>query len=319
MEKLTISIVTWNSEKTIIHCVESVLNQSFRDFTLYLVDNNSGDNTVALLETLSDSRIKLFRQKENTGFCGGHNFAIRHSSSEFVLLVNPDVIMNKDYVEKALQRMETDKHIGTVCGLLLQQPYDHPECVIDSAGLELKRSGIMRMRYHAMKPGDVRLEPEKVFGADGALPMYRRAMIDDISYQGQFFDEMFFAHKEDWDVSWRGHLYGWTTFFDPSCVAIHPRHFKPESIKVRNNIAPQIKVHSVKNQLILLLKNERLSSFLLNGIFILPRQLMIFFFILFAERSSLKAYTFVLNHYKEIMQKREVIQSKKVAHDNSVA
>lgn len=312
MEKLVVSIVTWNSEQTISACVESLLHQTYQDFKIIIVDNNSLDKTCEIIEHFADDRIHLNRRKENTGFCGGHNFSITNSSSEYILLVNPDVILYPDYIEKAIRRIESDARVGTVCGLLLQSEASDPNCVIDSAGLELKRSGVMRLKHHGKKISESRLELEKVFGADGALPLYRRLMTEDISYNGEFFDEMFFAHKEDWDVSWRAQIYGWNTLFDPSCIAIHPRHFKPKSLKVRSNISDEIKIHSVKNQLILLLKNEKASSFLLNCVFIIPRQLLIYMYILLFEQKSLKAYQFVYRNYKRIKAKRKVIQSRRV-------
>lgn len=306
-----ISIVTWNSAQTILACIQSVLSQSFSRFELTIVDNNSQDDTCAIIETFTDERIKFFKKKENTGFCGGHNFSISNSDSEFVLLVNPDIILEKNYVEKALEVFKKNERIGTVCGLLVQGDPNNPDSLIDSAGLEIKNSRVMRMRFHAKRRNEADLTEREVFGADGALPLYRRAMINNISANGQFFDEMFFAHKEDWDVSWRSHLFGWKTLFSPDCVAVHPRHFKPKSLKVRSKIVDHIKIHSVKNQLILLLKNESFLSFTKNFIFIAPRQVMIFIYILLMERTSLKAYRFIIDNYAMIMKNRKWIQARK--------
>src|SRR5689334_9629296 len=112
MGKLTISIVTWNSAETILTCIQSVLGQSFSNFELLIVDNNSQDRTCALIETIVDERIRFFKKKENTGFCGGHNFSISNSESEFVLLVNPDVILKKNYIERAISKFEKSDSIG---------------------------------------------------------------------------------------------------------------------------------------------------------------------------------------------------------------
>lgn len=304
--------MTWNSEDSIAACVESVLKQTYADFDLLIVDNNSQDRTCDLISQYNDPRITLYRKKENTGFCGGHNFAINHSSSEFVLLVNPDIIMDQYYLENAMAAMLTEKRIGTVCGLLLQSNSSDPNCVVDSAGLSKKRSGIMRLNHHGENFHERTFKKSKVFGCDGALPLYRRTMIEDISHDGEFFDEMFFAHKEDWDVSWRAQIYGWETLFDPSCIAVHPRHFRPKSLIVRNSISIDIKVHSVKNQLILLLKNEAFLSFLINFIFIVPRQLAILLYIVVFETSSLAAYRMVIRNMKPIMTKRKIIQGRRV-------
>lgn len=315
MRKLVVSIVTWNSQQSIDTCIQSVLNQSFDDFELFIIDNNSIDKTCSIVESFHDERIKLFKLETNTGFCGGHNFAIKNSSSEYVLLVNPDIKLNPGYVEKCLAVIQGEDRVGTVCGLLLQNNPEDFNSLIDSAGLDITNSRVMKMRFHGKKRLEVNLEKQYVFGADGALPMYRREMINDISIDDQFFDEMFFAHKEDWDVSWRANLYGWKTVFSPECLAVHPRHFKPKSLKVRSGVDNQIKIHSVKNQLIMLLKNETGYSFLKNLIFILPRQAFIFGYILLFERTSLKAYVFVLNNFRKIIAKRKLIQYRKSQND----
>ncbi|MBX2894999.1 MAG: glycosyltransferase family 2 protein [Cyclobacteriaceae bacterium] len=313
MNSLVISIVTWNSAKTITECIKSVLAQSVSDFQLFIVDNNSLDNTVEILESFNDSRIKLFKMNENFGFCGGHNYVISNSESDYVLLVNPDILLSPDYLEKVIATIKSSGNsVGTVCGLLLQNDPSSPGVVIDSAGLEITNSRIMKMRHHGERRNTVTLKQTEVFGADGALPLYNRVMIRDVSIDGKFFDEMFFAHKEDWDVSWRSHLYGWKTIFNPDCVAVHPRYFKPGNIKVRSKIKSEIKVHSVKNQLILLLKNESLLSFITNCIFIIPRQVLILLYIMLFERTSLEAYRFVIKNLPLIIKNRKIIQKKRV-------
>lgn len=311
MDSLIISIVTWNSADSIKDCVRSVLDQSYSNYKLLIVDNASTDNTWEILKTFSDPRLASTKFEANKGFCGGHNHVLKNTRSEFVLLVNPDIILSPDYVEKALNTIRSNDQIGTVCGLLLQKPINDPECIIDSAGLDLLPSRIMSLHYHGKRPNEIALKKEEVFGADGALPLYRRKMINDISIDGQFFDERFFAHKEDWDVSWRSHIYGWKTTFDPACVAIHPRVFKPGNLKLRKNMSKQVKIDAVKNQLILLLKNESAKGFFQNFFKIVPRQVMIFFYILFAEPSSLKAYGYFIKNYSQILKSRRIIQKNR--------
>lgn len=314
MAKLVISIVTWNSADSIEACVNSVLAQSFTDYEFYILDNASKDDTCAIIEKINSKKINLIRSHQNKGFCGGHNHVINSTKSEFVLLVNPDIIMNPDYIEKALTAMNERKNIGTVCGLLVQS--DDKKAIIDSAGLMRLPSCIMSLIDHGKRINEIELKKKEVFGADGALPLYRRAMVDHVSINGNFFDELFFAHKEDWDVSWRSSIYGWKTIFDPNCIAIHPRVFKPGDRKVRKTMSDQIKIDAVKNQLILLKKNLSLGEFLSNFFKIVPRQLGIFFYILLFERSSLKAYTLYLKHKPEILKARKIIQNNRNTASN---
>lgn len=303
------SIVTWNSEQTIEACLRSVFAQTFTDYELHVWDNASKDTTCAVIEKLNDKRVKLIRSNDNLGFCGGHNRVMSTTKSEFVLLVNPDIIMQPDYAEKALQTISEKRNIGTVCGLLVQS--SDKDAIIDSAGLMKLSSGIMGLINHGKRRTEVELRKQEVFGADGALPLYRRDMIDHVSINGKFFDELFFAHKEDWDVSWRSHIYGWKTIFDPACVAIHPRVFKPGDKKVRKSMSDQIKIDAVKNQLILLKKNLSSGEYW-SGLFtILPRQIAIYMYILLFERSSLKAYKWYSQHKAEIVAARKIIQSNR--------
>lgn len=311
MKKLVISIVTWNSGGTIRQCIESILTQATSfEYELIIVDNNSFDDTKKIVKTFQDSRIRLVELAKNTGFCGGHNYAIKDTNSDLVLLVNPDIQLTNNYIQLAVEAIESDKRIGTVCGLLLQNDPGDIYCLIDSAGLEKKRSGLMKMRFHGAKLIGTDLKASFVFGSDGALPLYKREMIEDISIDGNFFDEMFFAHKEDWDVSWRANLFGWKTLFLPHCVAIHPRYFKPGSLSLRKDIESSVKIHAVKNQLILLLKNQRISSLFIDLFFILPRQLAVLVFILVNETTSLAAYSFVFKNFSDILKSRKKIQNR---------
>jgi GT2 family glycosyltransferase len=307
----TASIVTWNHAHCIESCIHSLLRQTCPLESVFIYDNASADGTREVLEKFRD-RVTLFYSPENRGFCGGHNSAISRTASDFVLLVNPDVVLKEDYVEKAVRRMLQDKSIGTVCGLLLQDGLDPGKCVVDGAGLTVARSRRFLLRHHGAPASGLALPAAEVFGCDGALPFYRRAMIENVSFEGQFFDEMFFAHKEDHDVSWRSQIFGWKTFFDPDCVATHPRVFRPGNLRLRKGLAPELKYHALKNDLLLLLKNETAPNFARDFLRILPRRVGILLYSLLREPYSLHAYWFVMRRWRQIMLSRQRLQQRSV-------
>ncbi|MDO7852480.1 glycosyltransferase [Hymenobacter sp. CA1UV-4] len=307
---MVLSIVTWNSADVIDACLASALAQTYSDFEVWVVDNASADDTCARVAAVAarDARVQLHPLPRNTGFCGGHNHALDRSASAAVLLVNPDIEMEPDYLARALETLESDPAIGTVCGLLLQSTDAQPR--IDSAGLVRLPDGRFALRHHGRFLHETPLEPGPVDGADGALPLYRRAFIDDLRVEGQFFDERFFAHKEDWDIAWRGQLYGWRTVFEPACCALHPRQFRPADWRLRRRLSGAIKADAVKNQWLLLLKNplgRQLAGYWLRA---LPRQLGILLYALVAERASLRAYRFVWQHRAAILASRRLIQAR---------
>jgi GT2 family glycosyltransferase len=303
----TASVVTWNHAHCVEACIHSLLRQTCPPNSIFLYDNASADGTREVIERFKD-RATIFFSPENRGYCGGHNFAISGTQSDFVLLVNPDVVLREDYVENAVRRMSQDTQIGTVCGLLLQDGLDPKTCLVDGAGLTVTRDRRFLLRHHGAPASSLALRAEEVFGCDGALPFYRRAMIKNISFEGQFFDEMFFAHKEDHDVSWRAQLFGWKTFFEPDCVATHPRVFRPGNLQIRSLLPAELKYHAVKNDLLLLLKNETMANFFTDFPRILPRRLGILLYALAREPYSLNAYLYVISQWKRIMRARQRLQ-----------
>ena len=308
---VTASVVTWNHAHCIQACLESLLKQTHKELEIIVSDNASSDTTRDILERFK-GRVRIVLNSENRGFCGGHNPVIAQTKSDFVLLVNPDIVLSENYVERAIGQISRNDEIGTICGLLLQgEPDQNP--LIDGTGLTVGRSRRFLLRHHGVALSSVALRAGEVFGCDGALPLYRRKMIETISQENQFFDEMFFAHKEDHDVSWRAQLFGWKTVFDPSCIAVHPRVFRPGNLQLRKTLAPEIRYHAVKNDLLLLLKNEDFSNFLKDFFYIVPRRVAIFLYALVREPHSLKAYIFVLKNLRSVLQKRKAIQKNRKA------
>ncbi|TGE29301.1 glycosyltransferase family 2 protein [Hymenobacter metallicola] len=310
MPSVLLSLVTWNSADSVEACLRSALAQTYTDFELWVVDNASRDDTCARVEALAatDARLRLHRLAENTGFCGGHNYSLDRTRSDYVLLVNPDVEMQPDYLANAVAAMQRDEQIGTVCGLLVQSQEADP--YIDSAGMNALPDGRFGLRLHRQRLSQAAPEPGYVDGADGALPLFRRRFIDDLRVEGHFFDPRFFAHKEDWDVAWRGRLYGWRTWFEPSCRALHPRQFLPANLRLRNHLASAIKTDAVKNQWLLLIKNTTVAQaprLLLRAI---PRQLAILCYSLLFERSSLPAYRYVWQNWQQVRASRQLIQAR---------
>ena len=91
-----------------------------------------------------------------------------------------------------------------------------------------------------------------MFGATAAAALYRRAMIEDISLDGEFFDTDFFVYREDADVAWRAQLMGWKCLYGPSRAATTcARSCRATGALCR----PEINMHSVKNRFLMRIKN----------------------------------------------------------------
>jgi len=95
---ISVSIVTWNSEEFIEKCLNAVLSQLYHEVEIIITDNNSSDSTLEILKRYSS--IILMQNDINKGFSGGHNIGIKRSTGEYILLLNPDVFLNRTYIQQ---------------------------------------------------------------------------------------------------------------------------------------------------------------------------------------------------------------------------
>jgi len=318
MPRVNINIVTWNSSDCIIACLKALDKQTYTDFQVLVIDNNSEDDTLEQLQGVGrlPNKLKICENKENSGFARAHNMGIRQADSEFILLVNPDAILTPGFVENMVKAIETDSAIGSVAGKLIQvdsakeigqKPLN--EYLIDSAGLIMLRNRRQYLRGHLQSTSKF-IQPDYIFGPDGACPLYRRTMLEDIKVDDEYFDESFVTHKEDVDLAWRAQLLGWKSIFTPEAVAFHTRTFRPGK---RRGISKKVRMDAVKNRYLLLIKNELPSTFIKHAPYILFYDLKILVYLLFFEPSSLKGLVKVLRLMPQALRWRKYIMLRKKA------
>ena len=99
MIALSVVIPLYNKEKQIVNTIESVLEQSFKNFEIIVVDDGSTDNSAALVRGLNDKRIRLIN-KPNGGVSSARNFGIRAAKNEWIVLLDADDILLPDALKK---------------------------------------------------------------------------------------------------------------------------------------------------------------------------------------------------------------------------
>ncbi len=91
-KKPTVSVIipSYNHEKYIVECIQSVLDQTYQDFEIIITDDCSADHTVEAIERFDDPRIKLFKFQKNRGACVAANNCIRHASGKYIAMLSSD-------------------------------------------------------------------------------------------------------------------------------------------------------------------------------------------------------------------------------------
>jgi GT2 family glycosyltransferase len=321
---VSILITTYNSANVLKTCLESVLQQDYADREIIIVDNASSDGTRAILQEFERkggqefergefaTRLRVIYNDTNRGFAAGQNQAIAQSRGDWLFSLNPDVILQPDFLSKLLAAGSGDRAVertGALCGKLLRwKPgaSDERSNTIDSTGIYFLRN----LRHldrgsDEMDRGQYE-QREYVFGATGAAALYRRTMVEDISASGEFFDEDFFAYREDADVAWRAQLMGWSCLYVPEAVAWHVRRVTPERFR---QLPDEINRHSIKNRFLMRAKNISLALYLRLLIPVTARDLLILGYCILFNRSLLSGLSLFWSKREAIRKKRKWVQS----------
>jgi len=250
--RVLVSVVTFNSGRHLETCLESLKQQIFRDYSVAVWDNASADETRGTIEKHRDFLSFVQLSDRNVGFSAAHNRLIETGESEYVLVLNPDVILEPGFLQNMVSALDGDPCAGSATGKLLRKTAASGQKVIDSTGIYFTPN----QRHFDRGSNQVdRGQYEKcayVFGASGAAALYRRAMLQEVRYEAEYFDESFFAYREDADLAWRAQWMGWRCLYVPQAVGYHERRVLPEN---RSSLPDAINMHSFKNRFLMRVKN----------------------------------------------------------------
>lgn len=344
MARISVHIVSWNSARFLPEAIESLRAQTFKDFTLTLVDNASSDGSVAAVRERFPEATVL-RNFKNLGFSRGHNQAIelaqkrwadddargRSSIDRYALVMNPDVILAPDHLEKLVRGVDGRYDVGSACGKLLRVRTDahgEPEFtdVIDSAGLRLRKDRGAVDRGAGETDAAAYAEPAEVFGVSGALALIRAEAIEALQgVDGQVFDEDFFAYKEDVDLAWRLRLLGWKAAYVPSALAYHHRGTGGaekaglwERFMRRRRRSPMINRLSTRNQLLMEAKDDDLVNRFLQLPWIGLSALGTFLSTALLTPRALGAYLEALALLPKMFRKRRALMKRRKASPREI-
>ncbi len=302
---MSVGIVTWNSAAVLARCLDAVRRQTHSPLELLVADNASEDDTRAVLAaaTTGAERVLLDR---NAGFSAAHNRLIALSRGEFYLALNPDVFLESGFVAALVAALERRPRTGAASGKLLRT--GEPG-IIDSTGISMQASQRHVDRGAGERDAGQFEREEPVFGVSGAAGFYRRTMLEDVRVEGEYFDEDFFAYREDADLAWRAQLLGWDCLYVPTARASHVRRVTPER---RGGLPAEINRWSVRNRFLLRLKNQTAGHalrFLIPG---LVRDLQVVGYVLLAERTSIPGLVDVVRLLPRMLAKRRAIMRRRV-------
>ncbi len=232
--KLSVIIVNYNVEYFLEQCLHSVMHASKNlSCEIFVVDNNSVDGSVAMVEEKFKS-VKLIANKKNTGFSYANNQAIKEAQGEYILLLNPDTVVEENTFAKVISFMDNHSDAGGLGVKMLDGKGNFlPESkrgLPTPAVAFYKIFGLSRLFPKSKLFGKYHLgylDKEKTHEIEilsGAFMLLRKSVLDKIGW----LDEAFFMYGEDIDLSYRIIKAGYKNYYFSDTRIIH---YKGESTK----------------------------------------------------------------------------------------
>jgi GT2 family glycosyltransferase len=227
MSALSIIIISFNVEKLLKECLESIYKETKNaPLDIWVIDNASGDRSVPMLKE-NFPQVRLIENAENLGFTRANNQAIRQCRSDYVLLLNPDTVILDGALDKMVRFMDENPEVGVSgCRLVNEDGSLQLACrrSLPSPAVAFYRlTGLSRLFPRSKVMARYNLtyldpdQPNEVDAVSGAFLLIRKQVIDRIG----LLDENFWIYGEDIDWCIRAQRAGWKVMYYPDARVLH--------------------------------------------------------------------------------------------------
>jgi GT2 family glycosyltransferase len=216
MTSLTISIVNYKTPSLVVQCIDSLKTFPPARASLHIavVDNGSNDGSLHLIGKAHPD-VELIDAGGNLGFAGGNNLVLRHTTSDFVMLLNSDALVEAGTLDRLLQTMDETPDAGAVGGRVVNasdgQDQDYP-CRFPSLTGMIVRA--VRGAEHPAAGHDTPVSMERLHGAGMVM---RTSLLRTVG----LLDDAFFMYDEDVDWCVRARMQSWKLLLVPGARVLH--------------------------------------------------------------------------------------------------
>ncbi len=218
----SIVIVTYNSVDYIGKCIESITKQNY-PHEIIIVDNCSQDGTATFINDNFPS-VKLIESLANKGYGAGNNLGIKHAKGEYIVILNPDTIVEQSWLEELIKPLIISNKVITTSKILT-----YNGSLISACGINNHITGLAFPRGFGYKPNAF-MNQEFVSGLSGCSFAIKKSNIIELGG----FDENLFMYHDDVDLSWRALLNGYQILYISRSVVKHSYNLHVPPNKIYN-------------------------------------------------------------------------------------
>ncbi len=246
-----IGILNWNGRKYLEQFLPFLQGLSYPDYTVYVIDNASSDDSVAFVQANYPS-VKIIQTGSNLGFAGGYNHAFAKMAEPYLLMLNSDVEVTPGFLEPMVALMEANTQIAACQSKLLSY---HNKTMFEYGGacggmIDVLGYSFCRGRmFNSVETDRGQYTTAEVFWCGGACSLVRRSAYMEV--KGMY--EYFFMHFEEIDLCWKFHSAGYKVY---CCNESRVYHVGGGSLSYGS---PQKTYYNFRNNLVMCARNAPAS------------------------------------------------------------
>lgn len=215
--KLSIIIVTWNTAKITLKCVQTI-NKFLDNPEIIIVDNGSEDNTIELLS--KEKNVKIVKNNANLGFSKANNIGLKQSSNEDILFMNSDIELIDDSINNLLSYFKNKDNIGIIGPQFLNPDLTVQASVFPKQSvLNAFKEFWLNKKNSYSKYIPISKDPIKVWAISGGCFLTQKSFFKSIGS----WNEKYYFYFEDMDLCRKINKVGKDVIYFPKCQIIH-RH-----------------------------------------------------------------------------------------------
>lgn len=219
---MAVVVLNWNSGYRLRSCLQSIIDQDHAFDDVIVVDNGSSDGSLtAANKELDACRATVIQLPENMGYGGGMNAGLAATSAAYVIPMNCDCVLRRDFVGQAREILRKEgPSVGILGGIVYRVPSIDAMSPATIVGLDSGRMRVALDMRVSFRPED---DEKAVTKVTGACPILSRAALDRLVTFG--FDASYFAYGEDIDLCLRILRSGYRIVYSSELVALHERSY----------------------------------------------------------------------------------------------
>ncbi|MEM4004976.1 MAG: glycosyltransferase family 2 protein [Desulfurococcaceae archaeon] len=306
--RITVMILNYNGLRYLDACINSLLNQTYKNFEIVLIDNNSSDGSVEFIRE-KYPQVKIIKFDSNLGFSKAYNRAISMIDADWIVMLNNDTVVREDWLENLVKAIDDEEAIYGSKILFM----DYPSLVQHAGGYLTPIGAGFEIGF--LRPDGEEFNRRRMVGCVcGASLLIKKRVFEELGG----FDPDYVAYFEDTDLCWRAWLFGKKVIYVPQSVVYHKYGGswgeRKSVLRVR---------HGQRNRLANMFKNLELKT-LVPALFvsILYDFMRIINFLRAKQVAQIKAiidgYLYILINFSKLRRKRLAIQKVRKRSDKDL-